>query len=252
MTQIGVQIEATRPTPAGEDGLRELPLYEQLKARIKSRIASGDWPANHRVPSENELVEEMGVSRMTAHRALRELAAEGVILRIQGKGSFVAPAKRSAPFLGVRNIADEIAERGAAHTVAITLSQAENCGPDLADALEVAMGAEVFHTVIVHREDDVPIQIEDRFVNPAVAPDYLAQDFRGTTPNAYLTALAPITRTEQSVEAILPKAWECRLLAIARTEPCLMVRRRTWSGARVVTAVRLLYPGTRYRLGSSY
>ncbi|GGB23796.1 hypothetical protein GCM10011505_01300 [Tistrella bauzanensis] len=257
MTDIAMPIEATTPTPTGPDGLRDLPLYEQLKARIKARIEAGDWPANHRVPSENELVEALGVSRMTANRALRELATEGVILRIQGKGSFVAPAKRSAPFLGVRNIADEIAERGAVHTAVITLSQAENCGPELADALEVAMGAQVFHTVIVHREDDVPIQIEDRFVNPAVAPDYLAQDFHGTTPNAYLTALAPIARTEQSVEAILPKAWECRLLSIARTEPCLMVRRRTWSvaqraEARVVTSVRLLYPGTRYRLESAY
>ena len=55
-------------------------------------------------------MESFGVSRMTAHRALRELAADGSIVRIKGRGSFVAPRKRSATVMGVRNIADEIYE----------------------------------------------------------------------------------------------------------------------------------------------
>lgn len=229
----------------------DAPLYERLKGEIRRRIESGDWPAHHRLPSENELVEALGVSRMTAHRALRELAAEGVVLRVKGRGSFVAPRKRSAPVMGVRNIADEIRERGSAHSVLAVLAQREVAAPDLAEALEIEAGAAVFHSVLVHREDELPIQIEDRYVNAAVAPLYLEEDFRRRTPNAYLSALAPITRTEQFVEAVLPQAWECRHLAIARGEPCLLVRRRTWSGSAVVTAVRLLYPGSRYRLESS-
>ncbi|MFD2238042.1 histidine utilization repressor [Aureimonas populi] len=227
------------------------PLYERLKAEIRRRIDSGAWPVHHRLPSENELVEALGVSRMTAHRALRELASEGAIVRVRGKGSFVAPRKRSAPVAGVRNIAEEIAERGSAHSALCVLAQAEIAGPDLAEALEIGIGAPVFHSLIVHREDDLPIQLEDRHVNPAIAPGYLEQDFAARTPHAYLTQAAPITRSEQFVEAVLPQAWECRLLAIARGEPCLLVRRRTWSSGVIVTRVRLLYPGTRYRLESS-
>ncbi len=60
--------------------------------------------------------------------------------------------------------------------------------------------------------------------------------------------MAPITRTEQIVEAVLPKPWECKLLSIGRGEPCLMIRRRTWSEAANVTVAWLTYPGTRYRL----
>lgn len=235
--------------PADEAG--DAPLYERLKSEIRLRIDNGDWPVHHRLPSENELVEAIGVSRMTAHRALRELAAEGAIVRVQGKGSFVAPRKRSAPVMGVRNIADEIVERGSVHSPHLVLAQAEVAGPELAEALELEPGDDVFHSVIVHREDELPIQLEDRYVNPLAAPLYLDQDFVSRTPNAYLTALAPITRTEQFVEAVLPRAWECKLLSIARGEPCLLVRRRTWSNGIVVTAVRLLYPGTRYRLESS-
>ncbi|MGL3607564.1 histidine utilization repressor [Rhizobium sp. G187] len=232
-------------------GLHEVPIYQRLKADIMNRIETGEWPAHHRIPSENEIADTLNVSRMTANRALRELAMEGVIVRVKGRGSFVAKKKRSAPFMGVRNIADEIAERGALHTALVILAQTEICGHDLAEAMEMDVGAPVFHSVILHHEDDLPIQLEDRFVNPAVAPDYLMQDFDSTTPNAYLTTVAPISHTEQFVEAVLPQPWECKHLAIMRAEPCLLIRRRTWSSDRIVTSVRLLYPGSRYRLENS-
>jgi len=241
-----------QPGFALPDEGQDTPLYEQMKSEIKARIERGEWPINFRIPSENELVDMLGVSRMTAHRALRELASEGVIVRVQGRGSFVAPKKRRANFTDVRNIAEEIAERSGQHSVEIVLMQAEVCDHDLADRLEVEAGTSAFHSVIVHKEDDLPIQLEDRFVPAELAPAYLDQDFRAITPNAYLSGIAPISRAEQFVEAVLPQPWECRLLAIARSEPCLQVRRRTWSGDRLVTSVRLLYPGSRYSLESSY
>ena len=116
---------------------QDTPLYEQMKSEIKARIERGEWPTNHRIPSENELVELLGVSRMTAHRALRELASEGVIIRVQGRGSFVAPKKRSASVADVRSIADEIAERGGLHSAELVLKQAEVCDHDLADRLSI-------------------------------------------------------------------------------------------------------------------
>ncbi|MBZ7924916.1 histidine utilization repressor [Ensifer adhaerens] len=231
---------------------RGKPLYERLKTEIRERVDSGEWPEHTRIPSENELVENFGVSRMTANRALRELAFEGLIVRIQGKGSYVAPKKKSAPFMEVRNIAEEIAERGSTHLSEIVVAQRAICSPELAESLGVEIGAPVFHSIIIHHEDDVPIQMEDRFVNPLVAPDYLAQDFNKSTPNAYLSAVAPITHTEQFVEAALPHPWQCKLMAISRSEPCLLVTRRTWSADQIVTSVRLLYPGSRYRFCSAF
>lgn len=60
------------------------PFYERVKAMIKTKIHSGAWPANYRVPSESELVTLFGYSRMTINRALRELTAEGLLVRMQG------------------------------------------------------------------------------------------------------------------------------------------------------------------------
>lgn len=224
------------------------PLYESVKQLILEKIHSGAWPPKKRVPSENELVSELGVSKMTANRALRELANEGELVRIQGVGSFVADRKGSSALFEVRNIADEIAERGQVHKAAVIVLAAESASPEIADNLGLEIGAQIFHSLIIHYENDVPVQLEDRFVNPAAAPDYLEQDFSAITPNAYLTEAAPLSGSEHIVEAVMPHAWECKLLMMLRTEPCLAIRRRTWSGTQIVSAARLLYPGNRYRL----
>ncbi|MBA9034411.1 histidine utilization repressor (plasmid) [Rhizobium leguminosarum] len=224
------------------------PLYAGVKQVILDRIQSGEWPPKYRVPSENELVVELGVSKMTANRALRELANEGELVRIQGVGSFVAERKGYSALFEVRNIAEEIAERGHVHEASVVVLAQETASPEVADALELAIGAAVFHSLIVHSENGVPVQIEDRFVHPEAAPEYLDQDFSTLTPNAYLTAAAPLSGSEHVVEAAMPQAWECKLLTIMKTEPCLTIRRRTWSAKQVVSTARLVYPGHRYRL----
>ena len=224
------------------------PLYASVKQMILDKIHSGEWPPRHRVPSENELVSALGVSKMTANRALRELANDGELIRIQGAGSFVADRKGSSALLEVRNIAEEIAERGHVHAAVVVALKTASATPDIASALDLEIGAPVFHSLIVHSEDDVPIQIEDRYVNPAAAPDYLAQDFTALTPNAYLTTAAPLSGSSHVVEAIMPQPWERKLLLLLDGEPCLAIRRRTWSLNRVVSVARLIYPGFRYRL----
>lgn len=234
--------------PAALSDSSPAPLYARVKQYISRKIADGSWPPHHRVPSETELVEELGVSRMTVNRALREMTADGLLVRMQGVGTFVAEPKRKSALYAINNIADEIAARGHRHHARVIQCVDEPAGIARAAALDVGEGQRVFHTVIVHYEDDVPIQLEDRYVNASVAPDYLRQDFTKQTPYEYLSRIAPLTEGEHVVEAVLASAEECALLQIERGEPCLLIRRRTWSGNRVVTAVRLLHPGSLHRL----
>lgn len=244
------RVRAARPAGASDTAADATPLYAGVKQLVLDRIHSGEWPPNFRVPSENELVAELGVSKMTANRALRELANEGELVRIRGLGSFVAERKGYSELFEVRNIADEITERGHRYEANVVLLQAERASPDTADKLDIPIGTEVFHSIIVHSENDVPVQLEDRFVNPAMAKDYMVQDFAAITPNVYLTREAPLSGAEHIVEAAMPQPWECKLLIIMPSEPCLTIRRRTWSGEAVVSSARLVYPGTRYRLES--
>src|SRR5215468_1611372 len=110
--------------------------YLQVKQYILQRISGGTLRAGERVPSENELVRELDVARMTANRALRELAADGVLVRVAGVGTFVAEHRVHSHPLQVRNIADEIRARGHEHRVKVlslesvsaTRELAERCG----------------------------------------------------------------------------------------------------------------------------
>ena len=235
------------------------PLYAEVKQHIRARVLSGEWPPGHRIPSESELVERLDVSRMTVNRALRELSLEGVLVRMQGRGSFVAGGNSRSDVFEVGNIADEIRGRGHAYSAQVLLLDTLKATPDVADRLELPIGSPVFHSIIVHCENEVPVQLEDRYVNPQVAPAYLEADFLAFTPNQVLSAAVPWSEAEHRIEAVLPQPWECKLLAISRGDPCLLIRRRTWAAGwagadhgegadPVVTSVRLLLPGGRYHI----
>ncbi|WP_034944953.1 histidine utilization repressor [Erwinia oleae] len=224
------------------------PIYQRVKQAIISQITDGTWKPNQRVPSESELVNELGVSRMTINRALRELTSEGYLLRMQGVGTFVAESKGYTAMLEVHNIAEEIAQRGHTHSCKVITLREIKADPEQAGVLGLTTGHSVFHSLMVHYENDLPVQLEDRLVNPLVAPDYLQQDYQTQTPYTYLMRVAPLTAGEHIVEAVLPDRHQCAHLSIEANEPCLLIRRQTWSEAKIVTWARLLYPGSRYKL----
>jgi GntR family histidine utilization transcriptional repressor len=232
--------------------LPSIPAYEQVKAFIKTRISAGTWKPGDPVPSEAVLAAQFGVSRMTVNRALREMSAEGLVTRVQGSGTRVAELHRISSRLTIRDIHEEVTERGHLHTTRVLKVEAEKASADLARTLGLRTGARIFHTVLVHLENDVPIQYEDRYVNPAAAPDFLNTDFTQTTPTHHLLQHAPLTEASYSIEACLPTAQEARQLGIKRGEPCLAMMRRTVSGAHVASVARLIYPGTRYSFAGQF
>jgi GntR family histidine utilization transcriptional repressor len=229
-----------------------LPAYEQVKAFIKTHISAGTWKPGDPVPSEAALAAQFGISRMTVNRALRELTAEGMVTRVQGSGTRVAELHRISSRLTIRDIHEEVVERGHVHTTRVLMVEAEKASADLARSLGLRTGARVFHTMLVHLENGVPIQYEDRYVNPAAAPDFLDTDFTLTTPTHHLLQHAPLTEASYSIEACLPTAQEARQLGIKRGEPCLAMMRRTVSGAHVASVARLIYPGTRYSFAGQF
>lgn len=240
MTPMDQKLAAERSGP--------LPFYARVKEMVADKIRSGEWQPNDRVPSEAELVQMLGFSRMTINRALRELTAEGLLVRLQGVGTFVAEPKRQSSLFEIQNIADEVQARNHRHRSDVMLLQAERATSEQAEALNMLPGDEIFHSAIIHYENDIPIQIEDRYVNPQVAPEYLQQDFTQVTPNIYLNKLAPLTEGEHIVEAVSASTQQSKWLQLAPHEPCLLICRRTWSKQVNVSYARLLYPGSRHRL----
>lgn len=228
------------------------PAYLQVKTFIQQHISSGEWRPGDPVPSEAMLMQQFGISRMTVNRALRELNQEGMVTRVQGSGTFVAELHRIASNLTIRDIQEEVVERGHVHAARVLLSQTEKADAALAKSLGLRTGARVFHTVLVHLENGVPIQLEDRYVNPAAAPQYLKTDFSQTTPTRHLLAEAPLTEASYAIEACLPTPEQAQQLEISAREACLAMVRRTVSGAHVASVVRLVYPGSRYSFAGRF
>jgi GntR family transcriptional regulator, histidine utilization repressor len=226
--------------------------FEDVKYFLKRGLEKGTWRPGEKMPSEPDLAGQFGLARMTVNRALKELQAEGLIERRQGAGTFAAQLHRVSSSLTIRDIHEEILARGHTHRTQVHVAREEKASEDVARALSIAKGSRVFHTIIVHYENAVPIQCEDRYVNPKVAPDYLRVDFEAMTPTKYLFDVAPLWQADYAVEAALPSAREAKWLAIGRAEPCLVITRRTMNRQHAITWARLAHPADRYRLEGAF
>ena len=227
---------------------KPMPLYERIKAYVIDCIADGTWKEGEQVPSEHALAARLGASRLTVHRAFRELAAAGVLTRLHGVGTFVAPAKPASTIVKLHNIADEIRERGDKFSSKVHRLAATRATSELAARFGCAPNAGLYHSVIVYFANGVPVQLEDRYVSPAFAPDYLKQDFVSQSTTDYLQAIARATDASLVIEALMADSETCRLLDISRKEPCLVVTRRTWVNDLITTYTRFFHPGSRHRI----
>ncbi|MCH8622195.1 histidine utilization repressor [Undibacterium sp. TS12] len=230
----------------------ELPAFQIIKDTLLKEIQSGKWKEGDAIPAETALATQFGVSRMTVNRAVRELTSEQILTRIQGSGTYVAQQKYQATLVEIKSIAEEIRSRGHNHRSELHKLEAEAASEQLAAEFQVKPGHPLFHSVIVHFENEIAIQVEDRWVNSSVTPDYLQQDFSSMTPNEYLVAVAPLQGVDYSIEAMQPPKQIAEMLHISSKEACLVLHRKTRSLGMIATSVTMWHPGKRYQFAGSF
>jgi GntR family histidine utilization transcriptional repressor len=243
---------ALRAATESVDSSRPSALYQQVREYITLKIGKKEWKPGDRVPSEQELVNQFGISRMTVNRALRELSEQGLVVRIAGVGTFVAEEKPQSTLVQIANLADEIRQRGHDYRCELLSVKRIAAPTEVAVMLGLRAGQPVVQSRCVHFENEVPVQFEDRFVNPRVAPHFAAQKFDRETPAEYLLRNVPFDEVEHVVDSMLPTATQAKLLQMDPAQPCLVLTRRTWTAGEAVTFVRCIHPSTRYRLGSRF
>jgi GntR family histidine utilization transcriptional repressor len=225
-----------------------IPHYQALKRHIIEGINSQQWLEHSQVPSENKLCEQFGVSRMTANRALRELTEEGILYRIQGLGTFVNENKPIKSALQIRDIAKEVKSRGNSFHSEVH-QQKEIIAPlQACHHLSLKSESHIFYSLVLHFENDQPIQLEERYINKESAPGYLDIDLGKVTANHYLKKILPLSGAQHIVEAIAADKMTAKYLQIKPQMPCILISRVTWSDNIPVTFSRLTHPGNRYRL----
>ncbi|KAA2244381.1 histidine utilization repressor [Salinarimonas soli] len=218
------------------------PLHLQIRRAIAGPILSGAWAPGRRIPSEHELVARFGVSRMTVNRALASLAGEGLVERRRRAGTVVAARSAERAVFEIWDIAAEIARAGGVHRADLLARAEEPAGAEEAALLKVEPGTAVLRLVLRHHADGVPVQLEERLVDPAMAPAIRTETFAGITPGRWLLERVPWTEAEHRIGAVEAPAAAARHLGLSRGAACLVVERRTWRGERAITHVRLTSP----------
>lgn len=218
-------------------------LHQRILSEIEANILSGRWPPGHHLPSELELAERYGCSRMTVNKALTQLARTGLIERRRKAGSFVMRAQSRSAVLQIQDIRAEVAELGLPYRHQILQRAPRRSQRADRERLVMAESGPVLALACLHYAGERPFCLEDRLINLAVVPEAAEQDFAELAPGAWLFGRVPWTSAEHRIRAEGADAETARILQLRPGTACLVIERRTWSSEHPVTQVRLVYPG---------
>lgn len=224
------------------------PAYLRIKRWILEGIEQGRFGPGSKIPSENVLAETFGVSRMTANRAIRELAMANVLRRIQGSGTFVATPEIDANLTTLTSIQLDLSHGGHRHSAKVLHLEWRTIPDRFMSTLGEAHPGPAAYCEIVHFDGELPIQLERRYVAQPYADSFIRQDFTKNTPTEYLTSIAPLQRADYSIYAMAPTPEFRQLLQLDSGEPILHLHRATWSQGKFVTIADLFHPASRYHL----
>jgi GntR family transcriptional regulator len=226
-----------------------IPLYYQIKTRLLEQIEAGMKPGD-RMPSERELTERFGVSRMTARQALVELENEGYLVRVQGKGSFVATPKIEQPLATLTSFTEDMRRRGLEAGAEVLQAGEVPAGRRVAQALGIAETAPVFRLERLRLAGGVPMALETSHLDVAYFPNLGALDFAHVSLYQILRERygVRLVRATQSLEAVPADERQAEILHVREGSPLMLMERvsRDQHG-RPVEMVRSYYRGDRYR-----
>lgn len=231
------------------------PLYVQLTNILREKIEKGEWRANQKIPSENDLNRIYGISRMTARQVLAQLVNEGLLFRVQGKGTFVAPEKigtRSPAYKGIREQLEQMGYQTETTTLGRDLVVADN---RVARHLGLPEGGRVHQVLRLRTVEGEPISLHESFIPEHLAPDFEEHDPAGQQlcvilEESYGLRMGRVVETLESGRA---STKEARLLQVSRNAPLLLLQQEISDprGVRFEYS-RIIFRGDKIRLEFEY
>ena len=224
------------------------PLYMQVKTAVLDRIRSGDWPPGGRLPSETQLAQDFGCSRLTVHRAIRELAHDGVVERRRRAGTRVAQADGVALEIHIRRITQEISQRGFAYSYDLLNRTQKNAPAYIAKLFDIPPTQKMLHVQCRHRAGERVFQLEDRWINLDAIPQAMDQGFEHESPGLWMLDHVPFSRMNHDISACIATAATARHLEVETGTAVLQLKRQAeWNG-RAITCATLSHPADLYSL----
>jgi GntR family histidine utilization transcriptional repressor len=231
--------------------MKDKPLHERIRCDIEGQILSGAVRPGDRIPSELELMEVYGCSRMTVNKALSRLSHAGLVQRRKRAGTVVAERPTELMVLDVPDLPHEIARRGQTYGYALVERLVRAPTHDGEEQL-LAGGGKLLFLRGVHLADGVPFACEERLVSLNAVPEMLEADFASEPPGSWLLRHIPWTEAENRIGALAASPRSALLLGVAPGAACLKIERRTWRGAEHITFVRQLFVAGQYELAARF
>lgn len=225
------------------------PLYLQLSENLRQRIEGDDLEPGSRLPSENELVARYGVSRNTARQAINALIAQGLVYRLQGRGTFVAQKRLRYGVAGLTSFSEEMRKRGMQARSQILRQIREEPPAKVAHLLQLLPSEEVFMIERLRLANDEPMALNISYVPVGMCPDLDQQDLE----NGSLYDLFEqhygfrLGYAEQVLKPATATEYEAEILHTGVGYPLLVAEGVTYLENQVpVEVTRLMYRGDRY------
>jgi GntR family transcriptional regulator len=238
-TLPGTEAAADAGTPAFS------PLYQQIKSLLTRSLGLGEWKAGEALPAEPELAQRFKVSQGTVRKALDALTAEGLLVRRQGKGTFVAThAEAQVQYRFLRLMPDS-GPREAMQRRFLDFRRLR-APADIARALDLKAGDGVLQLRRLLLAGDAPVVLDDIWLNARLFKGLTAerlQAYRGPMYGLFESEFGvQMIRAEEKIRAIAAAEADAALLCVAPMAPLLLVERRSYTYAdRPVELRRGLY-----------
>jgi GntR family transcriptional regulator len=205
--------------------LGPVPLHHQVYLDLRAALDAGEWKPEDRLPTERELARRYGCSLITVRRALGELVREQRLERTRGRGTFVLRERIDRDLAGQLSFTEEMETRGHDPQTRLVAARPESAGEAVAGALGLELGSPTVYLERLRLADDEPLLLEQVHLGAERFPGLLAQDLEG---NSLYDILADnygtrIARARETLEPVLLRTREARLLGRPRGAPALLV-----------------------------
>ena len=227
-----------------------LPRYYQLKEIIREKVVDGQWQPGSQIPSERELCEQYGISRMTARQSITELVNEGYLYRQQGTGTFVAQPKITQQLIQLTGFTEDMQARERRPTTRVLTTEMWPSDQNVAVKLRVKAGQRLFRVQRLRLADGAPLALETSLINFMGCEKLMDEDLEKFSLYNLLETKygVPPLEAEQELEAGLAQAEDAAVLKIAAGGPVLYIRRTTYTErSQPLEYVQSVYRGDKYR-----
>lgn len=221
------------------------PLYRQIKALIMHSLQSGEWKPGDLMPSEIELATKYKVSQGTVRKAIDELAADNLVIRKQGKGTYVATHQEAHVQFRFLRLKPDAGPAKYPLNKIVEVKRVR-ASADLARQLELKAGDSVIYIQRVQSFDTIPTALDEIWLPGTIFKGLTAKRLYECTGSIYSLFETEFNirmiRASEKIRAVLARKAEAQLLEISENQPLLSVERIAFTyGDKPVEARRSLY-----------